>query len=217
MNWNCARLQQRLDEYLEGRLGPAELAAAEAHARACPRCLEWYDARRATAWLASLEPLEAPPGLETRILAMTVAPPAEENLWGLLEGGWRLLLQPRITFGLAATVFFLTLMLNALGVNLSEVRAADLNPASIYRALDRKAHLAYGRGVRFFNDLRLVYEIRSRLEELQPEAEEPPPALSPAPPEPPGPKNEEKNEGPSDGASTYWLLARRPGLPRIPR
>ncbi|MFQ5663356.1 MAG: anti-sigma factor family protein [Terriglobia bacterium] len=206
MKWHCAQVDLRLDDYLEGRLRSEELAAAEAHVRACPRCAEWLDARRATLWLRQMERLESPPGLETRILAQTVAPPPRESLWAVLDRGWRTFLQPRFALGLGAALFSAMLVLNALDVSFTDIRPADLNPANIYRALDRKANLAYARGVRFINDLRLVYEIRSRLEELEPEAE--PPASSPPPPSSqPAPPNEKKPEKLSDGAQAYWLLA----------
>ncbi|HMD32521.1 MAG TPA: hypothetical protein VKG84_11475, partial [Candidatus Acidoferrales bacterium] len=52
-----------------------------------------------------------------------------------------------------------------LGINPKKITADDFNPINIYRAADRHAHLTYARGVRYVNDLRVVYEIRSRLEE----------------------------------------------------
>lgn len=204
MNWDCAQLEERLSEFLEGRLSAAELAEAEAHARACPRCAEWLEARQATLWLRQLEPLESPPGLETRILALTLAPPPEESLWATAEAGLRSLWQPRVALGLAAAVLSLTLVLNALEVSLLDLRAEDLKPGNLYRSADRHAHLTYARGARFVNDLRLVYEIRSRLGETEPEAE--PPAAAPTGNQP-VPKGPEKQDPPASGAQSYWLLA----------
>lgn len=206
MNWDCAQLEQHLNDYLEAGLVGAQKAAAEAHVRACPRCAEWADARRAALWLRRLEPLESPPGLETRILAQTLAPVAEESFWTVLDRGWRMLLQPRFAFSLAAALFSLALVFNALDVSVTDIRPAHLNPANLYRAIDRQAHLAYARGVRFVNDLRLVYEIRSRLEELTPEAEPPPASPAPGSPAPAGPDNKKPESSVEQGRS-YWLLA----------
>lgn len=207
MNWDCSQLERVLDDYLEGRLAGAELAAAEAHAHACPRCAEWADARRATLWLHQVEDLQTPPGLETRILAQTLAPLPEETLWALFDRGWRLLLQPRFALGLAVSVISLSLILNSFGVSLRDVRAADFNPVNIYLTLDRQAHLTYARGVRFVNDLRLVYEIRSRLEELRP-APEPettaPPAETPGQP---APQKGKKPQNSSDQMRGQGLFA----------
>jgi hypothetical protein len=207
MNWNCAQLEERLQDYLEARLPAPEQEAAEGHVRGCHRCAEWAEARRATLWLRQIEPVEAPPGLETRILAQTVAPPAQESLWAVLELGWRDLLRPRFALGLAAAVFSLSLVFNAMDVNVTEIRAADFNPVNIYRTLNRQAQLSYARGVRFVNDLRLVYEIRSRLEQLTPESE-PTPGPS-GPPSQPEPKDEKKPENSSDRMREHWLLARQ--------
>ncbi|MFB3126444.1 MAG: hypothetical protein ACE1Z8_03060 [Candidatus Acidiferrales bacterium] len=202
--WNCERLEARLDDYLEGRLAAADLQAADAHARSCSRCAEWFDARCATLWLRRLEPLEAPPGLETRILAQTVAPPPRESLWAVLGQGWTLVSQPRFAFGLAAAVFSAALALSALDVSLRDVRAADLNPANIYRAVNRQAHQTYARGTRFVNELRLVYEIRTRLEAFRSDAEPP----APQPPPDPGPGEQPKpDDGNSVSGTIGWLYA----------
>lgn len=171
--WTCAQLESRINGYLEGKMARLEFEVADAHARACPRCVEWFQARLTRAWLLDLEELETPPGLETRILASTLAAPPRETLWDTLEQGWRLLVQPRFAFGLAAAVFSLALVFNVMDVEVRQLRAADLNPVNIYRTVDRNAHLAYARGVRFFNELRVVYEIRNQLAAFQSEAEEP--------------------------------------------
>ena len=205
MTWDCAQLEDRLSDYLEGQLPAAELVAADGHARTCPRCAEWLEARQATLWLRQLEPLESPPGLETRILALTLAPPPEESFWAVLDAGLRSLWQPRVALGLAAAVLSLTLVLNAFDVSLGDLSAQDLKPGNLYRTLDRRAHLTYARGARFVNDLRVVYEIRSRLG--GPEAE-PPGSTPPATPASPAPNNQEKRDPPSaEGGQTYWLLA----------
>jgi hypothetical protein len=49
----------------------------------------------------------------------------------------------------------------------------------MYRAADRRAHIIYARGTKFVTDLRVVYEIQSR---LRPEVEpQPPPEQKPGP------------------------------------
>jgi len=211
MSWDCAQLERRLDDFLEGRLGRAELAEADAHARACPRCAEWADAHRASLWLRQLELMETPPGLEARILALTIAPPPQESFLSVFDRGWRVLMQPRFALGLAAATFSLLLVMNTFGLSLRDVTLSDLNPANLYRATERQSQLSYARAVRFVNDLRLVYEIRSRLEELAPQTAQPQaPAPAPAPsenPDTPKTNKEKKPQNSSDGARAHWLLA----------
>ncbi len=209
MNWNCAQLEERLHDFLEGRLAGPEQAAAEAHISSCARCAEWAEARQATLWLRQLQPVETPPGLETRILAQTVAPLPQESFWAVLDLGWRMLLRPRFALGLAAALFSLGLVFNAMDVSVTDVRAADLNPLNIYHALNRQAQQSYARSVRFVNDLWLVYEIRSRLEEMAPESEQPPASPPPGNSNQSTPKQERKPENSSDRAHPQWLLACR--------
>lgn len=183
MNWDCAQTEARLSEYLDARLTAAEQHAADDHIAACTRCAEWRDARQAVIWLRQVEPLPTPPGLETRILAWTTGLAPRLTLWDSAATGWRALAQPRMALGVAAAVFSVSLVLQVLDVDVRQLSARDFHPANVYRKLDRSAHVAYGRGVKFVNDLRLVYEIRSRLEELRPlteEAPEQPPATPPA-------------------------------------
>lgn len=201
MSWTCAQLDARLDDYLEGRLPAADQRAADAHARACANCAEHYEARLAVGWLRRLEPLDSPPGLETRILALTVAPPPRESIWAVFPQLWQGLQQPRAALGVAAAVVSLALVLNFFGVSVRDVRAADLNPINLYRGAKRQAYLTYAHGARFVNDLRLVYEIRSRLEEMTPEGEAPP-AKKPngQPQNAPAPKSERNQDNPRHGA-----------------
>jgi len=218
MTWTCSELEGRLTEYLDSRLAPAELTAADAHARGCARCAEWFDARRAALWLQKVEKLETPPGLETRILALTVAPRPQPSFWAVPAVNWRQALTMRFALGLSSGMLSLLLVLNFFGVSLSEVRLADLHPVNLYRASNRQAYQSYAWGVRFVNDLRVVYEIRSRLEEMQEPVEPPaaapqgaPQSQPPAGPTPQQKKQTEQNQRrqnpSSQGVRQYWLMA----------
>jgi hypothetical protein len=46
---------------------------------------------------------------------------------------------------------------------LRKPKLADLRPAAIYQSADRQAHLVFARSVKYVSDLRVVYEIQSRL------------------------------------------------------
>ena len=172
MKWTCEQLEGRLNGYLEGKMAALEFQAADEHAKTCPRCVEWYDARQARALLLQLEEIETPPGLETRILANTLAPPEREGLWDILAELWRTFLQPRVALSVGAAAFSLVLVFTLMDVRLNELEAADFSPVNIYQTVDRKAQLTYARGVRFFNELRVVYEIRNQLAEFQSDSRE---------------------------------------------
>jgi hypothetical protein len=65
----------------------------------------------------------------------------------------------------------------AAGFTPAKLKKTDLSPANVVRSANRQVHLTYARGAKFVNDLRVVYEIQSK---LQPEPE-PMPVSNPAP------------------------------------
>ncbi len=185
MTWTCIHSEERLADYLEGQLEPAERAQMEAHLAECAACRElaaqvrWISGR-----LPHLPPEVVPPGLVYRILEATSGTVGRKPAitWKTVLAG---LLSPRFALGLgtvAATVFIL---FQALDINPRKITMDNLNPVNLYRAADQQAHLTYARGMRFVNDLRVVYEIRSRLEEASatpaPVPEQQTPKNAPAP------------------------------------
>ncbi len=187
MNWTCAQVEERLSEHLEGGLGPSERAAVEAHLGECERCAGLaFAVRAALDELRALPPAEPSPELFARIVARTLGPRP------VRAAGWRQWLRPavvpRFAFGLASILVTFAVLFHVVA---SPSSRASLSPVQLYRAADRRSHLGYARVAKFVNDLRLVYEIQSR---LQPEAgavEAPGPLPQPEKPakKPSGPVN----------------------------
>lgn len=71
--------------------------------------------------------------------------------------------QPRLAMTAAMAFFSIALTLNLTGVRLSALKASDLRPA----ALERSFYQANARVVRYYENLRVVYELESRVRELQ--------------------------------------------------
>jgi Putative zinc-finger len=178
MDWNCAFTEERLSDYLDGKLSPAEAAAFSAHSAGCASCAQ-------TVALVSglvnrmhkMEMIEEPPHLVARILDATLGPRAQKAGWK----GWfdwvPMLWQPRFAMGLATVAALLVVVSYTVGLTPAKLRKADLSPTNVFRSANRQAHLTYARGAKFVNDLRVVYEIQSK---LQPEPE-PLPVNNPAP------------------------------------
>ncbi len=121
--------------------------------------------------LHRLELLEEPPELASIILDKTLGPRKQKLSWPRAFEWFRLLAQPRFAYGAVSVAVTLAVLLPSLGINWRHVRLADFHPANLYRAADRQAHLVYARGSKFVGDLRVVYEIQSRLRpETEPEA-----------------------------------------------
>ena len=73
------------------------------------------------------------------------------------------MLQPRLAMTAAMAFFSIALTLNLTGVHLSNLRASDLKPSSILRS----AYETKARVVRYSDNLRVVYELESRVRGLQ--------------------------------------------------
>jgi hypothetical protein len=73
------------------------------------------------------------------------------------------MLQPRLAMTAAMAFFSIALTMNLTGIHLSQLRASDLKPSSILRSCyDAKAKV-----VRYSDNLRVVYELESRVRDLQ--------------------------------------------------
>ncbi len=171
MDWDCTRTEERLSDALAETLGPEENAAFRTHTAACERCRQLL--ARVGGIVLELHELpwvEEPPFLASRIIALTRGIPRERARKGWLawSGGiW----QTRLVMGLVTVAATALIVLH--GVSAGAPGKLEFNPASLYHGVNRRAHLTYARGVKFVNDLRVVYEIQSRLSS-QPEPAPPP-------------------------------------------
>jgi len=73
------------------------------------------------------------------------------------------MLQPRLAMTAAMAFFSIALTMNLTGVHLSSLRISDLKPSS----LKRTAYETKARVVRYSDNLRVVYELESRVRDLQ--------------------------------------------------
>jgi Putative zinc-finger len=73
------------------------------------------------------------------------------------------MLQPRLAMTAAMAFFSIALTLNLTGVRLTDLRASDFKPSSIMRS----ASQAKTRVVQYTDNLRVVYELESRVRDLQ--------------------------------------------------
>jgi anti-sigma factor RsiW len=190
MDWNCTLSDERLSDYLDGMLSQDEAAAFSAHTAGCARCAPLVaSVRGLVSRIRELEPLPEPPHLARKILDATLGPRAESAGWKGWFGWIPVVLQPRFALGALTVAASLLIVLHSSGLTPAKIRKADLSPANILRATNRQAHLVYARSVKYVNDLRVVYEIQSRLQpEVEPTAA-PPASPAPAPQTPPASSN----------------------------
>lgn len=189
--WTCREAEPVLAEYVEATGGPGlqpvrrTHPALEEHLASCTACrAQLEDMRVALAWTRAAEEVAIPSGLVSRILEGTSgqAEAALPEWWRQLRAWLRPVLEPRFAMGAAMALISFSLLLNATGADVSRMELADLNPERLYFQLDRQAHLAGSRAVKFYRDLRIVYEIQSQLQVLR-EGSAPPEENKKAPPQ----------------------------------
>lgn len=172
----CTDIDALLCDYVDGALGTAERAQVDEHVRGCEACAAALeDARAAVAFMDGAADVEVPDELVTRILYRTHGETPAQGAqkeeaagggWlGWLHGFFRPVLAPRFAMGMAMTILSFSMIGRMAGIPQRPLTAADLEPAQIWAAIDHKAHRTYDRFVKYIDNLRLVYEIQSRLSE----------------------------------------------------
>jgi anti-sigma factor RsiW len=194
MPWTCEQTEAHLTDYLDGVLQPAEQLAFDAHVPSCPNCAPLLASiSHLLTDLHSLDEVEPPPRLIYAILDKTLGPRDAVTGWRASLGWLGSLLSPRVGYGFASITATFLILVSASGFNWRKPKLADLKPASVYRNADRSVHLVYARGTKFVSDLRVVYEIQSRLnqdEQIPPSQEQRKPQAAP-----------DRNPGSTDGTN----------------
>lgn len=137
-----------------------ERAEFEAHAHECADCGPLVaSVRSLISEMQSVGPLEVPPQLIYGILDQTLGPREQVTFWQFLGG----LATPKFAYGTASVMATLFILLSASGLSFRKPKLSDLNPSNVARNVNRQAHLSYAHMVKYVSDMRVVYEIQSRL------------------------------------------------------
>ena len=164
MDWGCAQTEARLSDFLDNLLAPNEVAELNRHLDSCATCASLVAQVGSTMQrLRAVQAVEPPARLITSILEQTCGIQQEAKGWrrwfDWKLSGW----QPRFAMGAVSVAASVTILFFAVGLSPAKIKHGQLNPANLFRAANRQGHLIYGRGVKYVNDLRVVYEIQSRL------------------------------------------------------
>jgi Putative zinc-finger len=182
----CAQLEIALCDYLDGTLAAAEKAEVERHLSGCAACAELArDAGAAIAFMERVADVEPPPELVTRMFAIAGTREARASIVRSGFRGWirnliQPVLQPRMVMGLSLTILFFGMMARCAGIPERRLSAADLDPARVWTGLDDRAHRVWERSVKFYENLRFVYQIQSRVREWREQQEQDNAPVAPA-------------------------------------
>jgi anti-sigma factor RsiW len=191
----CADIEILLADYQDGTLPADQKSAIESHLATCAACEELArDVAGAVAFMERASVVTAPPELVTRILfeissgpsSTAVKPSWVRRIFGNRIGGKFMepVLQPRYAMGMAFTLLSFAMLGRFAGIEVRHLTLADLDPVKIWSAAEDRATRTWQRGVKYYESLRLVYEIESRVKEWSDDGSDAAnnkPAAAPAP------------------------------------
>jgi len=174
----CVDLEILLCDYVDGVLSPAETATVELHLNGCQACRELVaDARAAVAFMERAADVEPPPALVNRILFElrheTKGPELKSKGGGWLAKLFEPVLQPKFAMGMAMTILSFSMLGRFAGVPIRQIKPSDLEPARIWATLEDKAYRTVDRVKKYYESLRVVYEIQQTMNDWSGSNEDP--------------------------------------------
>ena len=170
----CAEFEILLSDYVDGHVTVEQRRAVEAHADDCANCRQLLrDVFQAVSFLENVEAVTPPPELITRIVYQ--APQGKirdaferQSFWRGAFSKWlQPALQPRMAMGMAMTILSFAMLGRCTGIQVQQIKASDLSPAFLWNNLEDKGYRVWDRTVKYYENLRLVYEVETRLKELR--------------------------------------------------
>lgn len=175
----CSEFETLLSDAVEGRVTGKALEIFNAHADSCSNCRPLLaEAQEGHRWLKSLAEAEPPGNLVRNILAATsgVQPARSSARRPHVSASWLdwiqasivapamgIVKQPRFAMSFGMAFFSLSVGLNVAGVKVSDVRHVDLRPSAVRHTYYETS----GKISKYYENLRFVYEMESRLRELK--------------------------------------------------
>jgi Putative zinc-finger len=175
---DCSEFEVLAADYVDGALPAPQRAALEEHAAACPNCAELLrDIAAAMRFLERAPDIVPPPELITRIAYQAPNgrlrhPLDQPGFFSRFVQRWlQPLLQPKLAMGMAMTILSFAMLEKCTGIQVQHIQPADLNPVRVWDAVEDKAVRTKDRAVKYYENIRLVYEIQSRLKEMEAQQE----------------------------------------------
>jgi len=180
----CSEFDTLLADVLDSVLTGAQLDRFQAHARACSACGPLFaEAEAGRNWLKGLIEVEPPAGLIENILASTTGIASDRlrthvpaiqprttwldrvQAWAsdAMQPIWATVRQPRFAMSFGMAFFSLSVALSVAGVKPSDLRQISLRPT----AIRHKYYSTQARVVRYYDNIRLVYQVQALVRPLR--------------------------------------------------
>ena len=180
----CTEFETLLLEAVDGTLVAGMLTRFRTHASTCASCGPLFaDVQAGQEWMHSLAEAEPPKNLVHNILARTSGVeeryvqsaaegrparpslfawlrPALSGVWGTT---WATVRQPRFGMSVAMAFFSVSLVMSVTGIKVNDLAKMDLRPSAVKRSY----YSTQARVVKYYTNMRFVYEIESRVREIQ--------------------------------------------------
>ncbi len=172
---HCLEIDELLCDYVDGALSVERKQAFEAHTAGCAACRELVaDVSGAMHFMERAAVVEPPKELITRILYHT--PKQAPLVEAMARQDWLKrwiapLIQPRFAMGMAMTILSFS-MLGKFVAPVTQLKPGDLDPVKVWRNIDDSAHRTWDRLVKYYDNLRLVYEVQTAIEEMRRDSNE---------------------------------------------
>jgi hypothetical protein len=179
----CSQFEALLAEALDEGQGLVAKTreAFEAHRLSCPDCAPLFaEAQEGMLLLRTLQEVEPPRNLVHNILAATsraegvasaIPQGAKAGWW---EGLRRTLRLPRLGFlhsrfvtSFCMAFFSLSLTLSLAGVKISDLARVDWHPNALRKSVVLEYTQIEAKVMRYYDNMRLVYEVQSRVQQLK--------------------------------------------------
>jgi hypothetical protein len=184
----CHEFDGLVSDALDGVLTGSKLDRFQAHSRTCSACGPLFaEVQAGRNWLKDLTEVEPPVSLVTNILASTtgvdtqrlrvnVSVPQRSPGWleraqawasgwvsETVQPIWATVRQPRFAMSFGMAFFALSVALSVLGVKPADLRSISLRPS----ALRHTYYNTQARVVRYYDNIRLVYEVQAAASKLK--------------------------------------------------
>jgi Putative zinc-finger len=180
----CHEFDGLLSDAIDGVLTGLQLDRFQTHARTCSACGPLLaEVQAGRNWLKDLTEVEPPVSLVNNILASTTGVDSQRlrvnvssaqpriswwertQAWasGAMQPIWGTVRQPRFAMSFGMAFFALSVALSVLGVKPADLRSVSLRPSAIRHTY----YSTQARIVRYYENIRFVYEVESRVRELK--------------------------------------------------
>jgi Putative zinc-finger len=177
---NCEQFEILLADYIDEMLDPTSREEFVRHLDSCPACAAYAaEVRSAVSFMEIAADVEPPAELTGKILQATHEgwefKLRARGIRGWINRTFAPVLKPRFVMGAMLTMMSISFLGRCGNDPTKPLTAADLDPVRLWSSLDTRTHRLWDRSVKSYESMRLVYEIKSQLndwKQQQAEADE---------------------------------------------